>query len=114
MSEKLDVDWAMQIAIVAGSYHGNRKSWFAIAAHRAGISPRKAKALFYGECTNPDFDVGARILSAAEKYRHEANKLATQYEATAGALNAKDAAFHSDDILALIDAARRLRGLARS
>ncbi len=114
MAEKLDVDWSMQIAIVAGSFCGNRKSWFAMAAHRAGITPRQAKALYYGECTNPDFDVGARVLSTAEKYRQEANKLATQFEAAAGALNAKDSAFYSNDILGLIEAARRIRGVARS
>ncbi len=116
MLEKLDfhLDWSAQIEEIAGPFDGNRKHWIARAANRAGISCRKAKALFYGECSNPDFDIAYSVLSAAAKARAEASELATKFETAAGALNAEDSNRHRHDILALIDAARRLRGGSRS
>jgi hypothetical protein len=54
------------------------------------------------------------VLEAATKARAEAARLATQFENVAGALNAKDQDFYSSDVLALINAARALRGLSRA
>lgn len=88
----------------------NRKSWLDRVADLAGISPRVARAAFYQEPTSRE--VAAKLKAAAG--RHEARNLARQFEGLASSLNVRDADFHSDDITALVSAARALRGLDRS
>jgi len=121
MSEKVDgnrlmsrvIDWKYEVEAIAGPFTGNRKGWFAKAARRAGITCRQVKALWRGETKDPKFTVAVGVLSAAIAARKEARELASKFENLAGALNAKDEDFYSSDVLALIDAARRLRGLDR-
>lgn len=104
------------IATVAGprQWADTRESWLARAARRAGVSFRQAKALFYGEITDPNHLVARRFRDAAlEIGRKEARSLADQFESIAGAMNASDQDFYRADIAALIDAARALRHLDR-
>lgn len=113
MSEKVSAmrEW---VAAVAGpmAWSENRKGWLARAAREAGVSVRAAKALFYGEITDPEHKAARRMKEAAG--RHEARNLASQFESLAHSLNVRDADFHSSDIAALVSAARTLRGLDRS
>lgn len=90
----------------------NRDSWLRRAARLAGTSYRQARALFYGEITDPHHRTVSKFKEAAG--RHEARNLATQFESLAGALNARDSDFHRADIDALISAARALSGLDRT
>lgn len=117
MSEKLDrmssIDWTAQIEFIAGPYGGNRKSWLSRAARRSGATVRQIKALYYGECRDPKVSVALGVLSAAEKARAEASELASRFESLAGAMNASDPDFYCEDVLALINAARAVRGLDR-
>ena len=110
------LNWQSEISAVAGPMLAGdtRESWLARAAHRSRLSFRQVKALYYGECKDPKTSVAIGVLSAANKARNEASELASRFESLAGGLNAKDADFHGADILALIDAARALRGLDRA
>ena len=113
MSEKSDekmIDWALQIEVIAGPYGGNRKSWLSRAARKSGATFRQVKALYYGECKDPKTSVALSVLSAADKARNEASELAQRFESLAGAMNASDPDFYSEDVLTLIDAARKIRG----
>jgi len=94
------------VALVAGprDWHDNRKSWLAKAAHRAGISFRQAKALFYGEI-NDATHRSARLMRDAA---------AEHYEQLAASLAARDADFHRQHIEAYLDLARSLRRLDRA
>ena len=85
----------------------NRKSWLNKVARRAKISPRAAKSAFYEE--TDDAELAQKLREAAG--RHEAQNLAYRFENLAVALNTKDADFHSPDVVALLHAARALRGL---
>lgn len=114
MPEKLAINWHAQVADIAGPYRGNRKAWLARAARKSGVASRQIKALYYGECSDPKTSVAHSVLSAAEKARAEASELASQFETLAGAINAADKDFFSKDVLALIDAARLLRGQDRA
>ena len=103
------------IAVLAGPYQASdtRESWLSRAARKAKISFRQAKALWYGECTDPKYSIAVSVRSAADQARLEARELAARFETIAGGLNAQDQDFHSDTIVALIEQARRLRGLDR-
>ncbi len=119
MSEKLDgkmstINWMFEIEAIAGPYGGNRKGWLSRAARKSGATFRQIKALYYGECRNPKTSVAIGVLSAAEKARKEASDQASRFESLAGAMNASDPDFYSEDVLALIHAARSLRGLDRA
>jgi hypothetical protein len=115
-SDKRSGDTTMRelVAAVAGprSWGENRKSWLSRAARSAGVTFRQAKALFYGEITDPEHKAARRMKEAAA--RHEAKQLAGQFEGLAVSLNQRDADFHSADIAALLSAARVLRGLDRT
>lgn len=102
------INWRDEIALVAGPYDGNRKGWLSRAARKSGATYRQIKALYYGETTDPKLSVAESVLAAA---RVEAMALASQFESIAGGLNATDSDFHCHDINALIDTARKLRGL---
>jgi hypothetical protein len=108
------VDWVEEISVIAGPLgnKGNRESWLAEAAKKAGVTLRSIKSLFYGEARHPSYENAEKIKQAAEKARQEALALAQQYADMAGALYAKDQDFFVDDIVALVHAARALRGLA--
>jgi hypothetical protein len=115
MPEKLDkmpqvLNWSSQIEVIAGPYSGNRKSWLSRAARKSGATFRQIKSLYYGECKDPKTSVALGVLTAAEKARREASEQASRFESLAGAMNASDPDFYSSDVLALIDAARTLRG----
>lgn len=90
----------------------NRESWLRRAARSAGTSYRQARALFYGEITDPHHRTVTKFKEAAG--RHEARNLAAQFENLAQALDIRDSDFHSEEIVALISAARGLRGLDRA
>lgn len=105
------IDWQCEIEIIAGPYDGNRKGWLSRAARKSGATYRQIKALWYGESVNPKVSVAIDVLTAAQDAREEARRLATQFESLAGAMNASDPDFYSEDVLALIHAARAVRGL---
>lgn len=103
------------VATVAGpnEWSDNRKSLIAKAARQAGITFRQAKALFYGEITDPNHRSARLMRDAAErKAKTEATRLAEQFETIARSLGAVDQDFHRDTIAALISGARTLRGAA--
>lgn len=88
----------------------NRKAWLVRVAEAAGLSPRVARAAWYGETSSRD--VAARLKAAAGRY--EAANLARQFESLAASLDARDADLHRSDIAALVRAARALRGVGGS
>lgn len=96
------------VAAVAGQrqWSDTRENWLNRAARRAGISFRQTKALFYGEITDPNHRSARLMRDAAEQ--------AGRYEAIARSMHAVDADFYQQDMLALIDLARALRGLGRA
>lgn len=103
------------IAAVAGprEWNDTRESWLGRAARRAGITYRQAKALFYGEITDPEHKAARRMLDAAQKNgTKEAQELADRFETIARSLHATDQDHYGPDIAALVHAARALRGLA--
>ena len=116
-----------EIAIVAGpmGWDDTRESWLSrvpgrvrrvLKTEKETVSFRIVKSLFYGEIDDPDHWAARDIRRAAQliKARNEASALADQYEAIAGGLNATDPDFYSQDVAALVHAARILRGLDRS
>src|ERR1700761_323592 len=108
------INWQIEIEIIAGPYDGNRKGWLARAARRSGLTYRQVKALWYGESVNPKTSVAIDVLTAAQDAREEARRLASRFESLAGAMNASDPDFYSEDVTSLIHAARRLRGVDRT
>jgi hypothetical protein len=108
------INWRIEIGLIAGPYDGNRKTWLARVARKTGVSYRQIKSLWYGESVNPKADVAIDVLSAAQNAREEARRLATRFESLAGAMNATDSDFYSDDVAALIQAAQLLRGSDRA
>lgn len=107
------LNWQHYIGEVAGPMLSGdtRESWLARAARRSRLSYRQIKSLYYGETTDPKTSVALGVLSAADKARAEASALASRFESLAGAMNASDEDFFGPDVLALINAARALRGL---
>lgn len=114
------LDWASEIEVIAGPMLAGdtRESWLARAARRAGITFRQCKGLFYGETDDPKMSVGICVVAAAQSAREEALQLASKFESLAGGMIATDHATNQDiysaDVLALVSAARRLRGVARA
>jgi hypothetical protein len=110
------LDWQEIVSEVAGPMQASdtRESWLSRAARRSRVSFRQIKALYYGQTKDPRTSVALGVLGAAEKARREASEQASRFESLAGAMNASDADFFSPEVLALIDAARRLRGLDRT
>jgi hypothetical protein len=110
------LNWQQIVTEVGGPMQANdtRESWLSRAARRSRVSYRQIKALYYGQTKDPRTSVALGVLSAAEKARKEASELASRFESLAGAMNASDEDFFGPDVLALIDAARRLRGLDRT
>ena len=111
------VNWSEMIGVIAGpKLPGDTgESWLARAARRAGITYRQAKALKYGETTDPKHSVASRVLTAADQAkiiqaRHHANELATIFQG----LRNIDEDFHRPHIDALVDAARALGAVDRT
>jgi hypothetical protein len=113
-TEKVSVSMRELVTAAAGPRldTDTRESWLRRAANNAGASYRMAKALFYGEVTDPQSPTARKFKEAAG--RHEARNLAAQFESLARSLDVRDSDFHSADIIALINAARALRGLDRA
>jgi hypothetical protein len=114
MSEKFSRSQKVRelVEAVAGprAINDTRESWLRRAARLAGTTYRQAKALFYSEISDPYHPTVTKFKEAAG--RHEARQLAEQYERVAVALDHRDSDFHSPDIVALLHAARALRGVA--
>lgn len=112
------IDWKNEIGAIAGPFSPNdtKESWLDRAARKAHVSLRHIKSIYYGHVTDPKHSVASNILTAAEQARVAAAKLdaltlASRFETIAGGLNAQDSDFHCEDVAALINAARLLRGL---
>lgn len=110
------ISWQTEIEAIAGPRMAGdtKESWLARAARRAGITFRQCKALYYGETTDPKVSIASGVIVAAEAARQEARSLASRFENLAGEMNATNSDLYSADVLALINAARRLRGVART
>ena len=110
------LSWPSEIEAIAGAKHSGdtRESWLARAARRAGITYRQCRALYYGETSDPKVSVAISVIGAAQAARREALQLAARFETLAGGMSAADPDFYSEDVLALLDAARRIRGVDRS
>ena len=116
MSETSDGFWKNAIASIAGAmeFSDTRESWLARAARKAGITHRQCKALYYGEIVDPKLSVASGVLRAAEEARSSALMLATKFEAAAGRMqNGNDTSLYREEVVLLIEAARRLRGTCR-
>lgn len=113
---KMRINWQTEIGTIAGPLLAGdtRESWLSRAARKSGATFRQIKALYYGESSDPRTSVAISVLGAAERARMEASELATRFESLAGAMNATDQDFYCEDVVALIHAARRLRGMAGS
>lgn len=106
------------IAAVAGqpSWSDNRQSWLARAARRAGISHRQAKALFYGEITDPHHKSARLMRDAAERFtsvyqrqcEHQREQLARELALTLALLGPDHPAVRA--AAAVLGAAREVRG----
>ena len=112
MSEKSS-EMREAIEIVAGprGFNDTRESQLARAARRAKVSYRTARALWYGEITDPEHKAARRMTEAARRHGAvEAKELAGKFEIIAAALRITDPDFYSADIAALVNAARILGG----
>lgn len=102
------------IAAVAGAQQcfDTRQSWINRAARRAGISFRAAKAVFYGEITDPEHRAARRLAAAAGMTaRGEATELADKFDTIARGLHVQDQDFYRAHVLALGEVARILRSI---
>ena len=97
------------VIAVAGprSFSDTRETWLRRAARRSGVSYRQAKALWYGEITDP-YHRSARLMQDAATKR--AQELAGKFEHVARSMVTVDPDFYSADVAALISVARKLRG----
>jgi hypothetical protein len=105
------VNWSEMIGSIAGpKLSGDTcESWLARAARKAGITYRQAKALRYGETTDPKHSVASRVLSAADRAkvetaRHHVNELASILQS----LRNVDEDFYRPQIDGLVSEARAL------
>ena len=81
-------------------------------ARRIGISPRRLKALRYGEATKIGADELSALKAATIKQQvSDAANHASRLEAMAARLAAADPEFHAASIAQAIEQARRLRNL---
>jgi homogentisate 1,2-dioxygenase len=67
MEKRSEMSARQSIAIVAGPFEGNRKSWLARVPRKVStVTFRTVKALWYGEIENPDHWAARDIRRAAE------------------------------------------------
>jgi len=110
---KMSVRTAITTLAGSGYFPTEQSLWNAAARKSKVISYRMIKSLWYNEIKNEDHWAKREVrrLAELEAAQKEARDLASQFETIAGGLNAKDADFHSQDVAALVHAARILRGL---
>ena len=110
------VDWSKEISAIAGPYQSGdtRESWLYRASRKTGLSLRAIKSLYYGEAKDPRFSVARSVIQAAEKARQEAIQQASKYENLASRMANADPDFFGEDVIALVNAAKSLRGLDRT
>jgi hypothetical protein len=117
MEKRSEMNARQSIAIVAGPYEGNRKSWLARVPRRVStVTFRTVKALWYGEIENPEHWAMRDIKRAADVIaaRKEAQGLADQYQIIIGGMRASDEDFYSTEIARLERIARILGGQDRT
>jgi len=105
-----------EIAIVAGprDWCDTRESWLARVPRKVNtVTFRTVKALWYGEISDPEHWAARDIRRAAEliEARHEAAKLASQYQQIAGGMRETDSDFYRTEIDRLERLARIIGGL---
>ena len=112
MSEKVSEGQKMREIVIAVAgprdFNDTRETWLRRAGRRAGVSFRQVKAIWYGEISDPHHRSVRLMQDAAMK---RARELAGTYEYAAQRLATIDPDFHCDDVVALIRAARALRGV---
>lgn len=114
MEKRSEMSMRQSIAIVAGSYDGNRKGWLARVPRKVQtVTFRTVKALWYGEITDTDHWAAREIRRAAEviEAQREAQALAEQFQHIAGGMRAQDEGFYSAEIARLERIARIIGGL---
>jgi len=84
----------------------------ALGTERETVSFRAVKSIWYGEITDPEHHAARDLRRAADiiAARREALELASKYQSIAGAMNASDQDFFSEDIARLERVARMLCG----
>lgn len=118
MEKRSETDMRDVVAIVAGprGWGDTRQSWLARAARRAGVTYRQAKALFYGEITDPKHLAARRMIEEAQRRREEKaarNEYAELRDRIArleALLVQTDADFHSPHVAGLREQADGLGG----
>lgn len=117
-------DWKTEIGTIAGPFLPNdtKESWLSRAYKEVRrLNPELTKrltfrhftSLFYGRVPDPKYSVAAGVLSAADQARidearRDVEKVAQLYRVHAERLTAIDPDFHSEQINALLSAARIL------
>lgn len=117
-------NWENEIRTIAGPFrpHDTKESWLGRAYKEVcRLNPeltrrltfRHFTSLFYGRVADPKYSVAASVLSAADQARIEearinVGKVAQLYRVHAERLAAIDPDFHSEQINALLCAARIL------
>jgi hypothetical protein len=96
--------------------HGELERWLLDVSKTAGLSFRTTRSIWNNEIKKPDHLAVKELkrMAAIESSRREAALLAQRFETIARGLHAKDADFHSEDVSALLHAARIVRGLDRT
>lgn len=96
--------WRSRLEAIAGEpqWSDTRESMIARAARTAGVPFRTARALFYGETTDPRFSAGVKIDRAAQQQ-------ADRFDAVAASLEESDAEFHRATIDRYRTLAQRIR-----
>jgi hypothetical protein len=113
MEKRSDMNARQSIAIVAGPYEGNRKSWLARVPRKVStVTFRTVKALWYREIDDLNHWAMRDIRRAADaiEARKEAQALADQYQTIIGGMRASDEDFYSTEIARLERIARILGG----
>jgi hypothetical protein len=116
-SSKMSVREAMIDLVGYAPRHGEQHRWLEkVAKSVQGVSFRTARSLWLGEITKEDHLAIVAIKREAmiKKAKREAQMLASQYEAIAEGLRAKNENLHSAEIDLLVRAAVVIRNLDRT
>jgi hypothetical protein len=119
MLEKLSKMSVREAMIALAGYapaYGELPRWLSSIARAAGLSFRTTRSLWLNEIKDPNHLAAREVKRLAEiaLAKREARDLASSFETIAGGMNASDPDFFSEDVVALLDAARTLRGLDRA
>jgi hypothetical protein len=111
--EKPSVALRELVVAVAGprKWSDTRESWLARASRKSGVSYRTIKSIYYGEIEDPLHPAVRLLRYAARPHRFD---LASRVERAARSMEQADPDFFEQDIAALVDVARALRGLGGS